>query len=244
MSLILTVSIGFMGCQRTAPDGSLAAPAGEFFPLTRQSHWTYDIDDKSQTHPFTLVDTVIGRRYIPSLTLMGTIVDEYCTLEGADETTPIMFVDRDGYFLKVSALVYSHQDITAGPFGVVKENRFLPRRLTDEESWSDQFWPLGEVVAEPMQAFKVALRAHAYLETGTIAVPAGRFPQCIRIESVLSYSGGPYEGRAEQLRLTDWYAPRVGLVQSVVRGHELNGPLISRRVLREYHITNDVLTNG
>lgn len=244
MSLILTLSVGFTCCQRAAPDGAPAALSGEFFPLTRQSHWTYDVDDKSQAHPFTLVDTVVGRRYIPSLNLMGTIVEEFCTLEGADEKTPIMFVDRDGYLAKVSALVYSQQNITAGPFGVVRENRFLPRRLTGEESWSDQFWPLGELAAQPMKAFKVALNAHAYIETGTIAVPAGAFRECIRVESFLSYSGGPYEGRPEQLGLTDWYAPQIGLIQSIVRGKDINGPLISRRVLREYHITTDVLTNG
>jgi hypothetical protein len=244
VTVLFALIWGFTGCQKADPGAFRAAPSSEFFPLTRQSHWTYDIDDKSQAHPFTIVDTVIGRRYISSLNLMGTVVEEYCTLEGADEKTPIMFVDRGDYLARVSALVYSQQDITAGPFGVVKENKFLPRRLTDEENWTDEFWPLGQLAAQPVQAFKVALNAYVYGETTTIEVPAGKFRQCIRIESILSYSGGPYEGRAEQLSVTDWYAPRVGLIQSLVRGNNINGPIISRRVLREYGINNDVSTNG
>jgi len=243
IALTSALIAGAGGCQRPEA-GARAGLSGEFFPLTRQSHWTYDVEDKSQARPFTLVDTVIGRRYIPSLNLMGTIVEEYCTLEGADEKTPIMFVDRDGYLARVSALVYSQKDITAGPFGVVKENRFLPRRLADEESWSDEFWPLGDLTVQPAKAFKVALSARAYDDANTIAVPAGKFHECIRIESLLSYSGGPYEGRAERLSLTDWYAPKVGLIQSVVRGRDIDGPLISRRVLLDYHINNDVQTNG
>ena len=113
----------------------------DFFPLTAQSRWIYDVNDKSQAHPFTITDTVIGQRYIPSLNLLGTLVDEYCSLEGADEKTPIMFFDRDGYLVKVSALVYSRSDITAAPFGVVRENKFLPIQIIDEERWNDEFWP-------------------------------------------------------------------------------------------------------
>lgn len=43
--------------------------------------------------------------------------------------------------------------------------------------------------------------------------------------------------------MTEWYALRVGLVESVMRGENGDGPLISRRVLREYQVNNDVRTS-
>ena len=62
---------------------------------------------------------------------------------------------------------------------------------------------LGSFAAHPVKAFKVVLTTQAVGEPATIAVPAGKFSQSMRIESVLSYSGGPYESKPEHLLLTD-----------------------------------------
>jgi hypothetical protein len=177
------------------------------------------------------MDTVVGRRYIPSLNLTGTLVEEYCTLERADRDSPLMFFSQNGYIVRVSALVHSRGQITVGPFGAVNDDKFLPVRLLDQQSWDDELWPFGHWEIP----LKMQINAHTHGETADIVVPAGRFHQCIRIESEVAYSGGAHKGQNLRLRFIDWYAPRVGLVQSVVHSGNSDGTVISRRVLQAYH---------
>jgi len=234
-ALLLSLAALASGCYR-GKEHPFRQPQADFFPLAEHSTWTYRVDDKSQPRPFIITDTVIGRRYIPSLNLTGTLVEENCTLERADEDTPLMFFRRNGYIVKVSALVHARDEISSGPFGVVNEDKFLPTRLLDQQNWDDEWWPLGHLAVEPVKPFKMRVSAHTHGETAEIVVPAGRFNQCIRIESDVSYSGGPYEGRNLHLTFIDWYAPSVGLVQSVVHSGNSNGTVISRRVLQTYQV--------
>ena len=108
--------------------------------------------------------------------------------------------------------------------------------MLDQQSWDDELWPLGHLAVQPVKPFKMQINAHTHGETEDIVVPAGRFHQCIRIESVVAYSGGPYEGRNLHLTFVDWYAPRVGLVQSVVHSGNSDGAIISRRLLQAYQV--------
>jgi hypothetical protein len=178
-----------------------------------------------------IMDTVVGQRYIPALNRTGTLVEEYCTLERADRETPLVFFNQNGYIVKVSALVHSQDQITAGPFGAVNDDKFLPARLLDQQSWNDQLWPLGHLALQ----LKLQINAHTRGETSDIVVPAGRFHQCIRIESHVSYNG-PYDGPKPALTYVDWYAPSVGLVESVVHSGNSDGTVISHRVLQAYQI--------
>jgi hypothetical protein len=219
------------GCYR-AKKQPFRQPQADFFPLAAHSTWTYRVDDRSQVRPFTIMDTVVGRRYIPALNLTGTLVEECCTLERAERDTPLIFFSQNGYIVRVSALVHSRDQITAGPFGAVNDDRFLPTRLLDQQSWNDQLWPLGHL-AVPL---KLRINAHTRGETADIVVPAGRFHQCIRIESYVFYSGGPHDGRNLGLTFIDWYAPSVGLVESVVHSGNSDGTVISRRVLQSYQV--------
>jgi hypothetical protein len=232
---ILSLIVLASGCYRSK-EQPFRQPQADFFPLAAHSTWTYSVDDKSQARPFTIMDTVVGRRYIPALNLTGTLVEEYCNLERADQNAPLIFFSQNGYIVRVSALVHSRDQITAGPFGVVNEAKFLPAHLLDQQSWDDELWPLGHLAVQPIKPFKMEINAHTHGETEDIVVPAGRFHQCIRIESIVSYSGGPYEGRHLHLTFIDWYAPSVGLVQSVVHSGNSGGSVISRRVLRAYQV--------
>jgi len=233
--LVLLLTAFAFGCSR-AKDRTFPQSQADFFPLAEHSTWTYSVDDNSQAHPFTITDTVIGRRYIPSLNLTGTLVEESCTLERADHDTPIVFLSQDGYIVRVSALVHSRNQITTGPFGAVSEARFLPTPLRDQQNWEDELWPLGHLAVEPVKPFKLQIKARTHGETAEIVVPAGRFHQCIRVDSQAFYSGGPYEGRNLQVTFIDWYAPRVGLVKSVVHSGNSDGAVISRRVLQAYQV--------
>jgi hypothetical protein len=228
--LVLSLIVLAAGCYRSKEP--FRQPQADFFPLAAHSTWTYSVYDKSQARPFTIMDTVVGRRYIPALNLTGTLVEEYCNLERADPNAPLIFFSQNGYIVRVSALVHSRDQITEGPFGAVSDDKFLPARLLDQQSWDDELWPFGHWEVP----LKAQINAHTHGETEDIVVPAGRFHQCIRIESIVSYSGGLYEGRHLHLTFIDWYAPSVGLVQSVVHSGNSDGTVISRRVLRAYQV--------
>jgi hypothetical protein len=234
--LVLLLTVLAYGCYR-AKEQPFSQPQADFFPLAENSTWTYSIDDKSQARPFTIMDTAIGRRYIPSLKLTGILVEEYFTLEGADQNTPIMFFNQNGYIVRVSALVHSQEQIIAGPFGAVSDAKFLPTPSLDQQHWDDELLPFGHLAVQPMKPFKMEINAHTHGETADIVVPAGRFHQRIRIDSQVFYSAGPSEGLKLQLTFIDWYVPRVGLVRSLVRSGNRNGIIISRRVLHAYHVT-------
>ena len=52
-----------------------------YFPLTPNSTWTYQIFAKSQGTQYQVTDRVIGVKYVPALKLTGSIVDESYSLE-------------------------------------------------------------------------------------------------------------------------------------------------------------------
>jgi hypothetical protein len=220
------------GCTKEQP---FRQPQADFFPLAAHSTWTYSVDDISQKRPFTIMDTVVGQRFIPALNVTGTLVEEYCTLEYADRDTPLIFFRQNGYIVRVSALMRARDQITVGPFGAVNDIKFLPARLLDRQSWDDELWPLGHLPI-PSRPLKIKINAHTQGETEDIVVPAGRFHQCIRIESYVFFSGGLYEGLNLRLTFIDWYAPSVGLVQSVVHSGNSDGTIISRRVLQAFQV--------
>src|ERR1700680_1684708 len=82
------------GCYR-AKEQPFRQPQADFFPLAAHSTWTYSVNDRSQVRPFTIMDTVVGQRYIPALNLTGTLVEEYCTLDRAELDTPLIFFSQN-----------------------------------------------------------------------------------------------------------------------------------------------------
>jgi hypothetical protein len=114
--LVLSLMVLASGCYR-AKEQPFSQPQADFFPLAVHSTWTYSVDDQSQTGPYTIMETVVGRRYIPSLNLTGTLVEEYSTLKWADRDTPLIFFSENGYIVRVSALgileIRSQRDLSA-----------------------------------------------------------------------------------------------------------------------------------
>jgi hypothetical protein len=236
VTLILAAALLF-GCNRVGPK-SFRPPDANFFPLGPNSSWDYLVEDEAAHQHFTVIDRVIGNRYIASLNLSGTLVEEYCDMERADQNEEPMVYARDhGFLMRVSALVNSQHRIEVSPFGAVKEGQFLPSPLLADHNWQDQFFPLGHVAVSPVLPFKVVISSRSYGETDEIVVPAGRFHWCIRVESSESYEGGPAPDSVRKLNIIDWYAPNVGLIESLVREATHNHAILSRKVLREYHIT-------
>jgi hypothetical protein len=50
--------------------------AGDFFPLTADSVWTYQVNSKSQRNTYVVTDKAVGQQYVPSLNVTGEVVEE------------------------------------------------------------------------------------------------------------------------------------------------------------------------
>jgi len=146
-------------------------------------------------------DRAIGHAYITSLKAAGEVVSEYSGPGGTGTSTDIYVVDG-GYITRVSTL--------NNPAGILSgERQFLPRLLMPGLTWSNSLFPFGS----PSTAFWVVQKHRTFLDPDEVAVPAGRFSGCIRIETDAVYRHNSREH--DQFRYLDWYAPNVGLVRTL-----------------------------
>lgn len=213
--------------------GNSATAGGDYFPLTPNSTWTYQIDSKSQHTQYQITDRVLGRQYVPALKLTGLIVDESYSLSRGG-TRPLVYYSKGGYITRVSALDYSDKVIQGPSWGRSEEQNFLPLHLAPHQSWNNVIFPYGHMAG----AFEITQSHSTFLESKEIEVPAGRFTGCIRIETSAQYKGGAYAQHHQNLKLAyvDWYAPNVGLIKTLALEGGPKGPVMERVDLVSYKI--------
>jgi hypothetical protein len=225
LALVFT-AVALAACQKQAHFNP--ALAGRFFPLQVGSTWTYEV-----VYPNGARETISDRvvRDPGGTSLEGTlVVSDYSGLDGSRsvraelpqsypaERTEVetRYIVMNGYITRIENL--------GGASGIRFEERdFLPRYL-----WPDRNWSTSLVPFEPIPGTILTLtQTHrTFLERHKVAVPAGHFSGCIRIETEVSYH---VAGQADHKRyFTDWYAADVGLIKTVVRTDRQNGREMAR----------------
>jgi hypothetical protein len=204
------------------------ALAGRFFPLQPGARWSYEVIYPNGARE-TISDRVLrGGR---GTSLDGTlVVSDYSGLDGsravraelpqsypaAHAEVETRYIVKNGYITRIENL--------GGASGIHFEERaFLPRYL-----WPDRIWSTSLVPFEPTPGEILTLtESHrSFLETHQVAVPAGHFSGCIRIETEVSYHS---RGEADHKRhFTDWYAVDVGLIKTLVLTDGENGREMAR----------------
>ncbi len=230
LSLAIALAIAsLMGC-----NPGKAGPGTNYFPLTPKSTWTYQIVSKSQLTRYQITDRVIGEKYVPSLKVTGSVVDESYSLSRGG-TRPLVYYAKDGYISRLSALDYDQKKIEAPSWGRSEEAQFLPLRLLPNLTWSNVIFPYGHLSG----AFDINQTHHTFAEDKEVSVPAGRFAGCIRIETLAIYEGGAYTRNRQQLKLAyiDWYAPNVGLIRTVALQGGPKGPEMERVELVSFNVS-------
>jgi len=205
-----------------------------YFPLTPNSTWTYQILAKSQGTQYQITDRVVGVKYVPALKLTGLVVDEsYSIARGG--TRPLVYYAKNGYIARLSALDYDEKTIMAPSWGRSEEAQFLPLQLTPNLVWTNVIFPYGNLSG----SFDINQSHRTFAETKPVETPAGSFSNCIRIETQAKYEGGMYARRKQNLQLTyiDWYAPNVGLVKTVALEGGPDGPEMDRVELLSFSVT-------
>jgi hypothetical protein len=186
-----------------------SAHSESFFPLRPGMQWTYSVSNAGG-FPAVL------RLHVEANGGNLTIVSLLSTGSGDDELSAMAvdpnFQSQEHY--TVEAGFFSREEDLPGGLGSIRfqERRLLPAQLSPNQEWSNTL--------SPAAFLKITQHHRSFLETGTMVVPAGRFSDCIRVETDASYSGP--SGDSGSRYFTDWYAPNVGLVKTVVfrRTHE------------------------
>jgi uncharacterized protein DUF3108 len=189
------------GCRNNASFD--AATAGTFFPLHRGSSWTYRIVDKNLATNQIVTDRALGAGHIDTLKAAGEAVSESANMNSGGSESTFLYVIEDGYLTRVSSV--------GVPVWASYERRFLPKYLKPGLTWSNSVFPFGRFRG----AFYIKQTHRTFLEAGDVAVPAGRFSGCIRIETDAVYQP-PRKDGVLHLKYVDWYAPNVGLVKTQV----------------------------
>jgi hypothetical protein len=204
-------------CQKRASFNP--ALTGHFFPLRSGLTWTYQVTYPNGAHE-TISDRVV-KADAPGTSHAGAlIVSEYwghgIRAIRADlpqaypaEMTSIetRYVVDNGYISRSARL--------GGPTAIrLNEHDFLPQYMWPDLTWSNTLSPFEQM---PGDVLTIIQTHRSFLEGSEVVVPAGRFSTCIRIETESSYRS--LAGTDDKRYFTDWYAPDVGLVKTLV----LNG---------------------
>ncbi|MBE3602102.1 hypothetical protein IMX07_00515 [bacterium] len=206
-----------------------------FFPLKTDMTWTYRIDSKSQHTSYVITDRVVGSQYVPALKLTGLVVAEFYNLDRAG-LRPIVYVDDSGYLTRLSGLDYDKHRIITPAWGKSEEDDFLPAHLAPNLAWNNELFPYGKLPG----GFEIVQSHKSFGEPADVAVPAGHFTGCIRIETRARYQGGAYAESKQQLKLTyeDWYAPNVGLIKTIAFQGGPDGPEMERVELMRFDVAS------
>jgi hypothetical protein len=222
MALVALLSVSAPACKSAR---WRADPSAVFFPLKPNMMWMYRVQSKSQQTEYVITDTVVGEQYVPALKLTGAVVQEFYNLDRAG-IRPIIYTQKGGYLTRLSGLDYVKDKIQPPAWGRSVEEDFLPERLTPDANWENKLFPYGKLPG----GFDVAQSHRSFTEGRTVAVPAGRYAGCIRIETLAQYEGGAYAKERGLMKLAyeDWYAPNVGLVRTIAYEGGPSGPEMER----------------
>jgi hypothetical protein len=230
MSAIAAIMV-VVGAACKSPARLGPAMAADFFPLGQGNSWVYRVESKSES--YFLIDRVQGEKYVPAVKVKGKVVEEYYGISSGSVHPLVYYPRPDGYLTRVSGLDYSGDSVTAPPWGKSVEERFLPLHLAPDFNWDDEMAPFGLTPG----AFHVVQRHRALRESNEILVPAGKFKDCIRIETHANYKSNDPTYPQMAPSFMDWYAPNVGLIRSLTffKGG-FTGPVTDRVELVSYNI--------
>jgi hypothetical protein len=208
----------FFACQKGAYfDPALA---GSFFPLRPGSTWTYRVVDEYQKTAEIFTDRAEGLEGAHSANSTGGLVSEYSGSDSKSDFT-IRYAFKDGYVTRSFGTGQREQNF-------LQEAGFLPRLLKPNLTWSNSLNPFGDLIP----GFHLTQTHHTFLEASVMVVPAGRFSNCIRIETEAVYTMENdkliQKNDVRRLRYVDWYAPNVGLIKTVVLENGFFGKEIGR----------------
>ncbi len=219
----------------------------EFFPLHRHDTWTYRVHRPTAQVSFPLVVTVRGEHYCDAIALDCQIVEERhriprilpqeFAVRHEEYTFPVAYYVREGFVHRLMSLSYEDGRLVDSHLDSA-EYRFLPLHLQAGVEWESSLhaYEAGDGLFGQGSTHK----HRVVKENALVVVPAGRFQQCLRVETetLITATALKKSPRQQEVRLyyVDWYAPGVGLVKSIQKEHLTTEEELSRIELVTYHV--------
>lgn len=235
LAAVVFAGEGLAACHRTEPK----APTATFFPLHAEDTWVYEVARPLSNQRSRMTVRARGDQFIQVLHRHAHLVEEsYAADEengGRAETYPIAYYRENGFLYRALSLEYRDGQLHDVGLGS-SEERFLPDALAANVSWESltTAYDLG-----PNDRYGVTQQHRAVLDPAPIAVPAGQFVGCLRVDTVAVHKGqrgGRTDERPLILYYEDWYAPNVGLVRTVQSSRADGGPALAQIELLAYDV--------
>lgn len=203
----------------TTPPATVASR--EYFPLHPGTLWVYEIRDAAGNVDLERV-LVRGPLHLKTQETDGVVVEESGGIGGELGLDvawhPVVYYRRGSFLYKFSGISYVETELREYRLGIGEE-KVLPDDPFRHPEWESdvQLFRLGQGLGYALRAVSTA---RSPLER--VTVPAGTFEACLRVETASALASLPRRpDGGVAFRYTDWYAPGVGLVKSVVEapGH-------------------------
>jgi len=190
---------------------------GDFFPLAPRSTWEYVISRHDGRESFRFVATVRQGEFLAKDGSACSIVDERYTDASAGQRFPVVYCTSGGFLHRVMSLEYHGEALEDNGLRS-GEIKFLPTDLIHARAWEGRTnayrLPDGSGL-DVEQYHQVAAAPER------VAVPAGEFSRCVRVETTAVHSAIGADGEPTGPRFvyyySDWYAAGVGLVKTEQR---------------------------
>lgn len=200
------------------------------FPHALGTRWVYAVSGKWYANGGELRAEVRGTQHVLHLKKDAVLIDEThpgVALGTPSEVLPVLYYASEGYLVRDTAYIYSNPQrtslISTGNLGEAVAP-ILPLDLkkggtdwqpVDEEQWG--------------KASRLDVTSHFRSEQEMVAVKAGTYPECVKVEGTVA------RGDGSGYRYQEWYAPGVGLVKSTTTDL-LNGEVLLHKELVSFHV--------
>ena len=229
------VLVQFVSCQRRLPFNP--ALAGRFFPLGSGLTWTYQVTFSNGARE-TITEHSVELDPGDNLPGAALVVSNYSGIDGNRAARPNLPESYPGKLIGQLTDVETHYMLNGDYITRITSLGRVSRILTEERDFLPHYLKPDLVWSSTqLDVLKVIQTHRSFLEADEVITPAGRFSGCIRIETEASYHSpagiGAEAGVRGRRYFTDWYAPDVGLVMTLVSTDGQDGrPLARIELLR------------
>lgn len=219
-------SVPLAGCHKSASFNP--ALAGHFFPLHTGLTWTYQVSYPNGARE-TISDRVAKADKAGTLRDAALVVSDYsgngtrAVRADLPQAYPAEMTEVETSYLVEGGYITRIASLGGRTRIRLEEHGFLPQYLWPDRAWSNTLSPFAH---SPADILKITQNHRSFLEADEVLVPAGRFAGCIRIETEASYQSPA--GIGDKRYFTDWYAPDVGLVKTLVLSGGQDGREMAR----------------
>jgi hypothetical protein len=175
-----------------------------YFPMSADRLWEYHLRlQNGDVWPVVVHSR--GPRFVPELGRVAAIFDE----DYPDQRVPVAFFLSEGFLQSEIGLRYRlERGVELMPIGI------QPMRVMPMPPRVGMRWAYFEQVFATTDGVGFDIRwSGSISREESVAVPAGVFHDCLRIESVALHRM-PMDDHPHEFRYVDWYAPNIGLVKN------------------------------